>query len=92
MLCLLQMALPDPVDMLADYPSSPFGEPDLNAFGPRRDKPDTILERTILNFDALNRKDAATVDKIWTQTTDQIRTLLNTETYNCGSPRCSRCP
>ena len=23
-----------------------------------------------------------TVDKIWTQTTDQIRTLLNTETYN----------
>jgi len=24
----------------------------------------------------------ATVDKIWTQTTDQIRTLLNTETYN----------
>ena len=35
MSCLLQMALPDPVDMLADYPSSPFGEPDLNAFGPR---------------------------------------------------------
>ena len=24
----------------------------------------------------------ATVDKIWTRTTDQIRTLLNTETYN----------
>ena len=24
----------------------------------------------------------ATVDKIWNQTTDQIRTLLNTETYN----------
>ena len=24
----------------------------------------------------------ATVDKIWTKTTKQIRTLLNTETYN----------